>query len=115
MDTAPLARKDPAVGELVHRLAGDLGAGSFDVVDHWEDLMAIGLARPGDHDVLVYVAVLIDDEGEVLASEDRYYYESETPSDAEEFGYYVSASGDHVRYDEVAKAVAHHLRIQHRS
>jgi hypothetical protein len=112
VDTAPLARKDPAVRELVSRLAGDLGTDSFGLVDHWEDLMAIGLALPSDHDVLVYVAVIIDDEGNALTSEDRYYYECETPSETEELGYYVSASGDRVTYDEVAKVAAHHLRIQ---
>ncbi|MEV5749976.1 hypothetical protein AB0L00_19315 [Actinoallomurus sp. NPDC052308] len=112
MDRSPLARKDPAVRELVDRFAADLGAESFDLVDHWEDLMAIGLARPSDHDVLVYVAIAINDEGDVLESEDRYYYECETPSDADELGYTVARSGDHVSYEEMLRAAAAHLRTQ---
>jgi hypothetical protein len=109
VDRAPLARKDPAVAELVDRLEADLGTGSFELVDHWEDLMAIGLARPGDPEVLVYVAVLIDDEGDVLDTPDRFFYECESPSEASELGYDVAGSADHVPYDEVVKAVARHL------
>ena len=110
MDRTSLARKDPAVGELVDRLASDLGTTSFDLADHWEDLMAIGLARPNDHGVLIYIAIIIDDEGEVLDSPDRYSYACESPSDADDLGHHVTYSGDHVAYDEVAKAAARHLR-----
>jgi hypothetical protein len=109
VDRAPLAGKDPAVGELVDRLASDLGADSFDLVDHWEDLMAIGLARPSDHDVLVYVAVIVDDEGEILDSPDRYFYECESPSPDDPLGYHVAATGDRVPYEEVVRAAARHL------
>lgn len=109
LERAPIARKDPEVGELVDRLAADLGTESFDLVNHWEDLMSIGLARPSDHDVLVYVSILVDDEGDVLDSPNRYFYECESPSGEDELGYDVAASGDHVPYEEVVKAATRHL------
>jgi hypothetical protein len=109
VDRAPLARKDPAIAELVDRLEADLGTGFFELADHWEDLMAIGFARPGDPDVLVYVAVLIDDEGDVLDTPNRFFYECESPSDTDELGYDVAASAERVPYDEVLKAVSRHL------
>ena len=112
MDRAPLSRKDPAVAELVGRIEADLGTGSFELVDHWEDLMAIGFARAEDPDVLVYVAVLIDDEGDVLDVPERFSYECESPSEASELGYDVAASADHVPYEDVIKAVSRHLRIR---
>jgi hypothetical protein len=109
VDRSLLARKDPAVGELVDRLASDLST-NFDLVDHWEDLMAVGLALPSDHGVLIYVAVITDDEGELLHSPDRYFYECESPSRTDALGYHVAYSGDHVSYDQVAKAATRHLR-----
>ncbi|GAA4618890.1 hypothetical protein GCM10023195_85190 [Actinoallomurus liliacearum] len=65
-----------------------------------------------DHDLLVYVAIAIDAEGDVLESADRYYYECETPSDADELGYTVARSGDHVSYEEMLRAAAAHLRTR---
>jgi hypothetical protein len=111
MDRTPLAGKDPALGELVDRLAADLGPDSFVLMDHWEDLMAIGLAQPSHHDVLIYVAVKVDDEGEVLTSENRYFYECETPEESDDHGYAVSGRGDHVAYEGVRKAVAQRLQL----
>lgn len=110
MDRAILAHKEAAVGELVDRIAADLGQQTFDLVDHWEDLLAIGFACPSDHDVLVYVQILIDDEGELLTSENRYYYECETPDSTEEMGYRVTASGNDATYEQVARAIAQHLQ-----
>jgi hypothetical protein len=109
VDRAPLAGKDPTVGELVDRLASDLGAGTFVLVDYWADLTAIGLARPNDHDVLVYVAVIVDEEGKALDTPDRYFYECESPSVADKLGYHVVSSADRVSYEEIVQAAARHL------
>jgi hypothetical protein len=49
-------QKHHTITRLLPRLRKRLGADAFDVVDHWDaDLRAVGLARPDDHAVLVYV------------------------------------------------------------
>lgn len=49
--------KDATILRLLDRLKEHLGPGTFDVVDHWEsDLCAIGVARPDNPRVLVYIS-----------------------------------------------------------
>lgn len=49
-------QKDESIIRLLGRLRNRLGADAFDVIDHWEaDLCAVGIARPDDHSVLVYI------------------------------------------------------------
>ena len=50
-------QKDQSIVRLLDGLTARLGPRAFDVVDHWEsDLCAIGIARPDNHDVLVYIS-----------------------------------------------------------
>jgi hypothetical protein len=50
-------QKDQSIIRLLDGLRARLGPRAFDVVDHWEgDLCAIGIARPDDHGVLVYIS-----------------------------------------------------------
>ena len=66
-------QKDESIIRLLDRLRGRLGAGAFDVVDHWEgDLCAVGIARPDEHGVLVYVCTAHEPE-------DTYFVSLELP------------------------------------
>lgn len=99
-----VGEKDPAIVRVVERLRADLGAGYFVEVPYWEaDLLAVGLGRPDDPDVLVYVAVGMDDDG--------FHVECETPVVAgeEELPYRLAWRGENVSYDEVREAVRRHL------
>ena len=52
-----MLRKDGSIIRILDRLQELLGVGSFDVVDKWDaDLCAVGIARPDDHGVLVYIS-----------------------------------------------------------
>ena len=49
--------KDKTILSLIDRLKALMGVDAFDVVDRWDaDLCAIGIARPDNHHVLVYVS-----------------------------------------------------------
>jgi hypothetical protein len=48
--------KDESITRMLSELRAELGAGAFDVVDHWDDIFATGIARPDDHGVLAYVS-----------------------------------------------------------
>jgi hypothetical protein len=48
--------KDESIMRMLTELRAELGDGAFDVVDHWDDSFATGVARPDDHGVLVYVS-----------------------------------------------------------
>jgi hypothetical protein len=48
--------KDESITRMLDELRGELGDGAFDVVDHWDDSFATGVARPDNHGVLVYVS-----------------------------------------------------------
>src|SRR4051794_13117616 len=53
--------KDPRIIGMLERLRTALGAGAFDVVDHWSaEFDAVGIASPRNHQVLVYIAVSAD-------------------------------------------------------
>ena len=50
--------KDKTILSLIDRLKALMGVDAFDVVDRWDaDLCAIGIARPDNHQLLVYVSV----------------------------------------------------------
>jgi hypothetical protein len=97
--------------ELVDRLRRDFPPGAFDMVNHWEDLTATDLARPDNHRVLVYIAVMYDRASDPLPGLGRYFFECETPDDEEELGYRVAATGDRVTYEQLRRAVARHLGV----
>jgi hypothetical protein len=112
MHTVPvtLAGKDPSLVDVVKRLYGDLGSDYFVVSDSWQDdLIAVGLAKPDDAAVLVYVALRLDPtsqgpDGKLL---DGMYFDCEVPT-ADGLSDVV-ASGDGVGYSEVLAAVRTHL------
>ncbi|MBS0265205.1 MAG: hypothetical protein JSS02_24950 [Planctomycetes bacterium] len=54
---------------MLDRLRSRLGAGAFDVVDHWDaDLCAVGIARPDNHSVLVYISTFGRSDGGYFVS-----------------------------------------------
>ena len=66
--TAPL-QKDKSIIRLLDQLRTRLGRDAFDVVDHWEsDLSAVGVARPDNHGVLVYLSTFGEPEDSYFAS-----------------------------------------------
>lgn len=68
--------KDESIHRLLARLEASLGKDAFHVVDHWEaDLSAIGIARPDNHGVLVYIAMFGQEE-------DSYFVSLELPTTA---------------------------------
>lgn len=90
--------KDERLVAVVRRLREDLGRDAFVVVDHWDaDLLAIGLARPEDPAVLVYVAV----------ARDGLFFECEVPAGE---SYKVTARQEGASYEDLRRAVAAHLR-----
>ena len=63
------ADKDESITRMLIELRAELGDKAFDVVDHWEsDRCAIGIARPDDHGVLVYVSAQEDRKNEYWVS-----------------------------------------------
>lgn len=95
--------KDPEILKMLSKLRTELGEGAFDVVDHWEaDLCAIGIVRPDNHSVLVYVSTYERGEG-------RYWVSLELPPIAEGVPY-ASAGEREVRgIRELASVVRRHF------
>jgi len=105
VDASQRPAKDPALRAVLSRLRADLGDGYFVEVPHWDaDLVAIGLGRPDDPRVLVYVAVALDGSG--------LYVECEEPAthdpDGTEYRVTFEASG--LDYGAVRDTVLTHLR-----
>ena len=102
--------KDPALIALVERLRTDLGADYFVLADHWEgDPLAIGLGRPDDPRVLIYIALQLDptDDTPDYRLLGTLFYERERPT--ADGLYDVPDRGDGVGYAEVLAAVSRHL------
>jgi hypothetical protein len=93
--------KDPAILDALAHLRAALGAGAFDVVDHWTcDLIAVGIASPRDHRVLVYIAFRAN----------KYDAELELPTlPGDEFPYRVAGQHWELTLDQLADVVAGHL------
>ena len=93
--------KDTAILATLARLRAVLGAGAFDVTDHWAaDLTAVGVASPRDHRVLVYIALYPD----------GYYAELESPAPpGEELPYRVAGRHAGLTFDRLVEVVAGHL------
>lgn len=50
-------QKDQSIVRILDGLRVRLSPQAFDIVDHWEaDLCAVGIARPDNHSVLVYIS-----------------------------------------------------------
>jgi len=98
-----LGTKDPSLRTLVSELVRRLPPNTFVVVDNWgADPFAIGLARPSDHQHLVYICSDRDVDG-------RYFIARELPArhDLEPFRSTGVEQVDDV--DAIAQVVATHL------
>ena len=94
--------KHPALGSVVEGLRSALGLGYFVEVDHWDgDPLAVGLARPDDRRVLVYVAVTPDTN--------ELFYECEVPAEAPDEIYEVTARNENAGPEELLAVVRSHL------
>jgi hypothetical protein len=72
-------KKDTTIVQLLEILRDRLGAGAFEVVDHWEaDMSAIGIASPRDHRVLAYLGCFGREPG-------SYDVELESPAEMNGF------------------------------
>jgi len=96
-----VAEKDPRILDALDRLQLSLGAGAFDIVDHWSsDLITVGIASPQNHQVLVYIGVF----------DDGFYAELELPPLTEDDGLYrVGGRYTGLTFDQLAAFVAKHL------
>ena len=85
----------------VDRLRSRLGPSAFEVLDHWEgDRIAIGIASPRDHHVLVYLA----------AYEDGFLVELEMPPiPGADFPYEVAGRQSGLGFDHLVHVAAEHL------
>lgn len=101
---APKIAKDESVVRMLAALRSELGSGAFDVVDHWEsDRCAIGIARPDDHGVVVYISTY-------ERPEDRYWVSLELPPREGDDGPYTPAGEREVRgIRELAAVVRSHF------
>jgi hypothetical protein len=71
-------QKDESIIRLLDRLESHLGKGAFVIMDHWEgDLCAVGIARPDNHCVLVYICTAYEPA-------DTYFVSLELPPKAGE-------------------------------
>jgi hypothetical protein len=95
--------KDPRILGVLDRLKLTLGAGAFDIVDHWSsDLIAVGIASPQNHQVLVYIGVF----------DDGYYAELELPPLTGDDGpYRVAGRYSGLTFDQLAGVATKHLAL----
>ena len=97
-------QKDPSIIRLLDGLRARLGPRAFDVVDHWEsDLCAIGIARPDNHGVLVYISTY--DENDECSSVSLEL----PPQPGSDFPYTAVGDHDTANFDELAEIVRRHF------
>ena len=95
-----LENKDEDIRQVVRKLQDELSTGAFDIVDHWDaDPCAIGIARPDNHGVLVYIA----------AYEDFYFVSLELLSVDEDLPYLQEDEFNNVDFKALASIVKQHL------
>ncbi len=98
-----LKEKEEGIVKVIEQLARHLGE-SFDVVDHWEaDQCAIGIAKPDDHRVLVYISTWQQPEC-------TYYVELEDPPTSEEEGLFKNTfTLESASFEELLAVTRKHL------
>jgi hypothetical protein len=103
--TNAIADKDESITRMLDELRLELGDGVFDVVDHWDDSFATGIARPDNHGVLVYVSTHD-------CRKNKYWVSLELPPTAGDAAAYVPA-GDLRAHgiQELASIVRSHFDI----
>ena len=97
-------KKDKSITHLLTGLRAQLGANFFDVVDHWQsDPRAVGIARPDNHGVLIYISTN-NAQGEACSV--SLELPPPPPSDAP-----YTAAGNHeaASFDELAQMVRKHF------
>ena len=97
-------QKDQSVIRLLDGLRARLGTRAFDVVDHWEaDFCAIGIARPDNHGVLIYISTTAEEGDRCSVSLEL------PPQPGSDIPY--TAAGDHeaASIDELVEIVRRHF------
>jgi hypothetical protein len=96
--------KDPAILQVLERLAARLGPKTFDIVDHWDcDLTAVGVANPKDHRILAYISTFGMPEG-------RYIVELELPPEpGRKLPYHIAHTQSGLDFEQLVAKVRTHL------
>ena len=98
-------QKDQSIARLLDGLEARLGPRSFDVVDHWEgDLCAIGIARPDNHEVLVYLCTYGQSGEHCSVSLEL------PPQPGNDVPYAAAGDHDAASLDELAEIVRRHFQ-----
>ena len=97
--------KDESITRMLTQLRAELGDGAFDVVDHWDDIFATGVARPDNHGVLVYVSTHDD-------RKNKYWVSLELPPPPGDEAPYVTAGERQAHgIQELASIVRAHFDV----
>lgn len=100
-----LKAKDITIQEVITKLQNELGFNCFDIVDHWEvDPCSIGIARPDNHAVLVYVSTCTMPEG-------GYHASLELPPVSEDFPYLPAGGFDGLDFESLVSITKRHLEV----
>jgi hypothetical protein len=98
-------QKDQSIVRLLDGLRARLGLRSFDVVDHWEgDSCAIGIARPDNHSVLVYISTSGEPGERCSVSLEL------PPQPGSDIPYTAAGDHDAASLDELAEIVRRHFQ-----
>lgn len=100
-----LTPKDKTIETTLRRLQNALGASFFDIVDHWEgDLCAVGIARPDNHSILVYISTWTPSAG-------YYDVHLELPPTKEDDIYEPAGLYKRVDFDGLIEIVKRHFEV----
>ncbi len=97
-------QKDQSIIRLLDGLTTRLGPRAFDVVDHWDgDWCAIGIARPDNHGVLVYISTYGEGDERCSVSLEL------PPRPGSDIPYTAAGNYDAASVDELAEIVRRHF------
>jgi hypothetical protein len=97
--------KRSSVTDIIERLRSDLGTDAFDIMDHWpDDPHAIGIARPSDHNFLVYFCTFPPDRGTIA-------YECDGPPTDPELPFSTGEMVESASYADLLAATRLHLKV----
>lgn len=101
-----IGNKDKTIRDFLTKLSNLIGNKAFDIVDHWNgDKFAIGIAKPSNHDVLVYIQTFGNQKG-------KYDVHLEIPSENKNKIPYIDA-GRHsnVTFAQIVKIICNHFNF----
>ena len=109
----PDAEKDPSITQTLEALIPYFEPNAFMVIDHWDaDRCAIGIAKPDNHRVLVYISTFTQPAF-------SYAVELEVPSaENDDEAYQVIEQYEKVDFARLVDLIAVHLDLpttQHRA